>query len=491
MKTNFKKWNLVWGIPAIFLFFVLLAIRLGLLDSDTPKSPIPTSPQMAKPAESWLNIYQNNQKIGTVHRKFYHLEKGGYQTEESIVMNIRTMGITQSLHVSTQSELNPNMSFSSFVFELNSSQFRFSARGYVGKDKLIVFSGLPHAQRKTIFPIKDFPHISGNIYEAAFMGGLAKNRSREFTIFDPSTMGIKAIAVNRDADEVIPIMGKRVLTHKFCADFMGTKNCAWLNKDGEILKETGLMGLSMEKVSPEKAQEGMPFSSSADLTEMASISSNRIIDHPSKLKKIDLKIEGMKHHYMLDGGRQTFRKNILSIVKENIPHAYGKNLAVPPAVRPYLLASALVQSDHVQLLEAASQIVSSADSPWTKAQKITVWVHQNIEKKPVLSVPNALEVLKNKMGDCNEHAVLTAALLRASGIPAQIEIGLVYLNGRFYYHAWNLVYLGEWITIDSVFNQIPADVTHIRLIRGEGSDQLDLLGVLGKIKLEVLSISYD
>lgn len=102
-------------------------------------------------------------------------------------------------------------------------------------------------------------------------------------------------------------------------------------------------------------------------------------------------------------------------------------------------------------------------------------------------MPNALEVLKNRTGDCNEHAVLTAALLRSAGVPAQIETGLVYLNGRFYYHAWNLAYVGQWITADAVFNQIPADVTHIRLVRGEGSQQLDLLGVMGKIKLEVIS----
>jgi transglutaminase-like putative cysteine protease len=103
-----------------------------------------------------------------------------------------------------------------------------------------------------------------------------------------------------------------------------------------------------------------------------------------------------------------------------------------------------------------------------------------------LSVPNALEVLKNKVGDCNEHSVLTVALLRATGVPAQIEAGLVYMHGRFYYHAWNVFYSGKWITADAVFNQVPADVTHLRFVRGDGAEQLNLMGVMGKIKLEVL-----
>jgi transglutaminase-like putative cysteine protease len=132
------------------------------------------------------------------------------------------------------------------------------------------------------------------------------------------------------------------------------------------------------------------------------------------------------------------------------------------------------------------KIIKPTDSEGQKAKKIIDWVYRNIEKKPTLSVPNALEVLKNKSGDCNEHTVLTVALLRAAGIPAQSEAGLVYLQGRFYYHAWCALYIGKWITADAVFNQFPADVTHIRLIRGESDKQLNLMGVIGKIKLEVL-----
>ena len=145
-----------------------------------------------------------------------------------------------------------------------------------------------------------------------------------------------------------------------------------------------------------------------------------------------------------------------------------------------------IQSDHPQIKIQVGKIIKPTDTSEQKARKIVNWVYRNIEKKPVLSVPNALEVLKNKVGDCNEHSVLTVALLRAAGIPAQMEAGLVYLHGRFYWHAWIVLYLGKWITADAVFNQMPADVTHIRLVRGDSGEQMTLMGVMGKIKLEVL-----
>ena len=83
----------------------------------------------------------------------------------------------------------------------------------------------------------------------------------------------------------------------------------------------------------------------------------------------------------------------------------------------FLKPAALIQSDDPQIKTQLGKITKPTDSSEQKAKKIVNWVYRNIEKKPTLSVPNALEVLKNKSGDCNEHSVLTVALLRAAGIP--------------------------------------------------------------------------
>jgi transglutaminase-like putative cysteine protease len=125
-------------------------------------------------------------------------------------------------------------------------------------------------------------------------------------------------------------------------------------------------------------------------------------------------------------------------------------------------------------------------APLEKARRLMDWIQANIQKRPVLSMPDALATLENRMGDCNEHAMLFAALARAAGIPARVEAGLVYMQGRFYYHAWNLLFLGRWVTADALFNQIPADVTHVRLVTGSMQQQFDLLGVMGQLRIEVL-----
>jgi len=98
-----------------------------------------------------------------------------------------------------------------------------------------------------------------------------------------------------------------------------------------------------------------------------------------------------------------------------------------------------------------------------------------------------MTTLRLKMGDCNEHAALFAALSRSLLIPTRIVAGVTYNDGMFYYHAWNEVCLdGKWISLDTTINQFPADLTHIKFVQGETSEQIRISALIGKLKIEVL-----
>lgn len=483
------QWPMVAGMLVTTAFVVLLLIRLDFFQTQTPPAAGIKAVPSQQPQDIWMAIYQNDQKIGFVHRTLAKNENG-FAFNENVFMEISAMGMPQALNLATEGQLNADMTLSSFNFKLNSSLFQFHIHGRVAADKLILYTDASGRQRKNEIPLQDLPHISGNIYDAAFHAGMDKGTTRGFSIFDPSSMSVRTINVTRNADEIIPIMGNRLLLRKYCADFMGAKHCAWLDKDGQVFKETGMLGLSMEKTSQENALAEINRHAGVDFSHIASIPSNADIADPETLHNLQIRISGMtpalQRQLHLDGDRQRYHDDVLTITREE-PEDTGSSGELPADVAVFLKPDPLIQSDDPQIRALIGKIVRPADSALVKAKKIINWVFSHIEKKPALSVPNALEVLKNRSGDCNEHAVLTVALLRAAGIPARSETGLVYLRGRFYYHAWCVFYINRWITADPVFNQIPADVTHIRLLRGETDQQIRLIGVIGQTNLEVLS----
>jgi transglutaminase-like putative cysteine protease len=279
----------------------------------------------------------------------------------------------------------------------------------------------------------------------------------------------------------------------------GNRLSFWLDRDGSILKEEGFMGLVMTKSSAANAPMNIETGNEDDFYELSAVSVDKKIPRPNKLKALRLRIKDTLHlntgqSAFNDGKRQTYVGDILEITREGEPLKADFTLPYNSddvEFRPYLVPEFNIESDEEEIVRQALKIIGDNREPVSCAGKIMEWVYRNLEKRPVVNVPSALEVIRAKAGDCNEHATLLTALLRAVGIPARICVGLVYSRDKFFYHAWNEVYVGEWITMDATLNQMPADVSHVRLMRGNLDKQVEIIGVIGKLELEVIDFDYD
>ena len=156
-------------------------------------------------------------------------------------------------------------------------------------------------------------------------------------------------------------------------------------------------------------------------------------------------------------------------------------------MRAELEAEPLIQSDDPRIQREARQAVGRwLRDPKTAAERLTTRVDRMLAKSVTFSVPSALQVLESRQGDCNEHTVLYVALARALGLPARTAVGLVYLNGSFFYHAWPEVWLGEWVAVDPTFGQYPADASHIRFVIGGLAQQVEIIRLIGRLNIEVI-----
>jgi transglutaminase-like putative cysteine protease len=156
-----------------------------------------------------------------------------------------------------------------------------------------------------------------------------------------------------------------------------------------------------------------------------------------------------------------------------------------------LAPSPFVESDDPKIRAEAQRIAAGETDPRVVGRRLVAWVHAAVEKTPSVTVPSAREVFASRRGDCNEHAVLLAALGRAAGIPSRVVAGAVYANDGFYYHAWNELWLGAWVSADAVFDQLPADATHVKLIAGGLEQQMALAGIIGRLGFTVVEETPD
>jgi len=489
---SFKRMKPFWVTVFVFglIFAVLLSIRLDLFNKylfepiNMSFSSIESPPER----ESWMNILQNGRKIGASHTIFIKTRKG-FIIKETLYMRINTMGLVQDINLKTIGRLNTDFTLSSFDFNISSGPFVFSAKGVVSGNVLSIKTHSLDSTDNFDIKIKERLYLSAGIMNAVDASGIKAGDEYTFQVFDPATMSSEPVRVRVIGNEEVLNMGTRKKVKKVAIMFKGLTQLAWVEEDGEVIKEKGILGISLEKTTRDDALFGLPVESSIDLTIVASVPSNVFINNAGKLTRLEVEISGIKYdHLYIDGGRQSFKDNLLVINKESLPD-FSTPHNINGLKRPqskFLEPTPFIESDHPKIQNLVKRIVAVDEKPLKKTIKLVDWINKNIEKRPVLSLPDALATIENGAGDCNEHAVLLAALARAAGIPAKIEAGLVYLNGRFYYHAWNLLYLGEWITVDSLFGQIPADVTHIRFSSGELKQQLDLISIMGKIKLKVI-----
>jgi transglutaminase-like putative cysteine protease len=145
---------------------------------------------------------------------------------------------------------------------------------------------------------------------------------------------------------------------------------------------------------------------------------------------------------------------------------------------PWLAPEPLIQSADPGIRTEARQILADDPDAARAAERLTHWVAAHVRKDATVGLPDAARVFAQRRGDCNELTVLYVALARA--------VGLVFVRGAFYYHAWPEVYLGRWVPVDPLLNQFPADAAHLRFIVGGLARQAQLMRFVGQLKLEGL-----
>jgi hypothetical protein len=350
------------------------------------------------------------------------------------------------------------------------------------------------SRRTEVRELPEPPALSLNLSRRLAAEGLKPGARRTVQVFDPATMRNAPMELLVHQREVVRAGGLPVPAFKVEMTFSGITQTAWVTDTGEVVREESGLGLMVVKETRAQATAlAVPGQVQADLMEAAAVvpSPPRRIDEPTAVQKLRVRLEGFPVGGPdLQGAGQTVDGNVFEVVDAR---QLTPGPADPEAAR-FLDPEPLLESDDPAIVAEAQRAVQGVKpEPRARAERLVRHVNALLEKKPTVSLPSAAEVLRTRVGDCNEHTALYVALARALGIPARIAVGLVHLRGAFYYHAWPEVYVAEgrrglWLPADPTLNQFPADATHLRLARGGLDKQAAILPAVGRARMSVLEL---
>lgn len=232
------------------------------------------------------------------------------------------------------------------------------------------------------------------------------------------------------------------------------------------------------------------------------------IKDTNKIKEITYKIDIGSYNQeqipsFLTSQRTIYIKDGIVYIKINHRTVENQSFPYPPKFRSDIKPNNYVDFDSQSIKNLSKTILKTAPKDSYKISKeLEKYVYKNIsEIENKSSVQKASETLKNKKGDSSDKAILLAALLRKSKIPAKIIIGLKYQNAPtpcFYYHPWVIAQVGDtWINLDaSTPTKSASSVDYIALADADIAltnpvDDLfeNYLRQLSKIKITILNLS--
>lgn len=280
----------------------------------------------------------------------------------------------------------------------------------------------------------------------------------------------------------------------------------YVSPEGDILKtETNMIGQKMVvvRVSREEAIKKI-VGEELDLAIETLVKPDKplVKSHRSKKSVYKIHLSTGDPTKLLPGGSSQSLERIdanttrLTVVSLDVPDYVAKGKSIH---REFLESNNFIQADDSNVIQHARKAASGSISAPRIAKSMESYVFKKLTKKNFsTAMATAAEVAKNLQGDCTEHSVLLAAMLRAKGIPSRVAVGLVYAEPlqAFAGHMWTEAWLGDkWIPLDATMGRGGISAAHIKLGDASFKDSgpaaamvfVPLMNIIGNLKIELIS----
>ncbi len=449
--------------------------------------------------QQYYGVHLHDKRIGYVMEDIRPDGEDGLHIRQEALLRLKVLDSVQSITMNLTATVTKSLHLRTFEFLFSSPFYSTSAKGEVQDNTVRFTLDTGRAVIQDTITLQGPPVLPLN--QRGYLLSKMKEKGDKLKIpfFDPFSLAARSAVVTYNGQEK-KLLNERIYhLHHFTESYSGMQVNFWLDDQGKVIQQRSPAGFIFQAEPKFKA---MDIRDSGDeLLSTVAVQYTGRMSTKKDARKAAFQLqfpEGAEVE--LNGGRQRFTAGRLLITQEVFPPLAEDTIGEKDTTGDFsdlqqacgrdeadVQASRYVQADDPAIREKAREIVGEVTEPARQVALLADWVYKEIEKRPVIGFPDALTTLKSGRGDCNEHAALFAALARSLNISTAIAAGVTLQNDAFYYHAWNEVCLnGQWMSLDTTVNQLPADLYHIRFTRGDLEGQLTIGALIGKLEIEIL-----
>jgi transglutaminase-like putative cysteine protease len=475
---------------------VVLVLAILSFAFSAPASPVNVPPLAAPPlGERWFSIAMNGERTGFAMLKIVQAE-GGYEIESSGSVKMLVLGFSREAASREHYRVNRDLSLKSFTVEEIIDGSRMQVSGEVSAKGVRVTVDRGGKKEEKTFKSKTplFPPSVLNIYP--LMKGVAPGREYRLRTLDVEAVKVKEVKVSVVGPETLADGTRAVHLQNDLYTFVD--NDIWVDEQGNTLRESVRDGLIVTAAEDKDVAARFLLDAAVakrDLVlDFSLVPVTPPLPAPERLIRLAVELSGIPANVpLLEGGGQKAERVDAERVRFTMERSAAAGQATSGAVAAaerdrYLEANTRIPAADAEIMALKDTIVGKTGEPREAVSLLVRWVAANVEGT-VTDSQSPLETLKSRKGNCQSHARLYTTMARAAGIPTRFVSGLVYQAGKgFLYHSWAESLIGgAWLAVDPTFAQVPADVTHIKLVEGETPEEmLPLAGVVGRVRAKVV-----
>jgi hypothetical protein len=475
-------------VAASFLLFSSLAAAAGSF------APLKVPPH----GDRWYSISMGDDRTGFSHSAISDAA-GGYEISCEASVRMTVLGFSREASSRETYLVNRDLSLRSFAVEQTIDGSRMSITGEMTAGGVSVKVQSAGGSRVKLLKARGavYPPEVLNIYP--LMKGITPGKKYKVPMLDLEKVDIKEVKITVMGRETLPGGVETVHIRNDLYPFVD--NDIWVDLGGKTVRESVRDGLIVTAAEEGASTRQFILDGAIAKRDMvldfSLIRTDRPVERPHELKKLVLELTGFPEAMpLLSDDRQKGVRHTGDRVVFTVENGQDAADGVHPAAgldepRRFLEPTDRILSDNGEIIAEKERILKGEKDPWQAVQSLTRWVAATIGES-VTDSQTSLEVLRIRQGNCQSHARLYAALARAAGIPTRFVSGIVYLPGKgFLYHSWAESYAGRWLAVDPTFGQVPADLTHIKLVEGDSPGEMAAIGgVVGRLKGRILEERY-